>query len=354
MTNIGYYLVRNAMPTASDAPYLVRVVPTGVANFNDVIADVLEAVPGTESRFRMIWAETIRVALQHALEGETVDLGGIRIRLHIPESMDYEDSPFDAKSNTLVVEAYADAELADAFANVLPRKLTAEAVKAAIKFSNLMDVETEEFNVIHGTNPFVALGNSITLDAEGESLKILSKKTGEVVATATVSTVSKGQRATCTLPAGVETGDYIAQLTTFGLVGESTPRVFRKAVKVIAAPAPTGPTITKVTSDGPVEDDHLAVSKNHVLGTGLALGEGDHVYLRLIDTDGTVLEDNSQDHRVASSTDAEITSGDSGFWPDDSEYPDGEWDEEGRTVKLRVVKADGTAAERRVYLDDGE
>ena len=128
----------------------------------------------------------------------------------------------------------------------------------------------------------------------------------------------------------VNTGDLTSQLVILGSLDSASAQATKK----------DNPVRVSLTPIGRFRDG------------AKVLGEGDHVYLRLIDTDGTVLEDNSQDHRVTSSTDTEITSGDSGFWPDDSEYPDGEWDEEGRTIKLRVVKADGTAAERRVYLDD--
>lgn len=249
-------------------------------------------------------------------------------------------------------------EVRDAVAGEVP-DYNGEEATSKVKISSEMDLGTESFKVIRGTDSFRVCGIDLAVpDGEDESLSLVMTDGTTKVADVVVSETDDGQRLVCSLraDAAVAVGRYKLRLVSHGidptapLVTRTYPVTLDRAI----APEPTGPTITKVTSDGPVEDDHLAVSKNHVLGTGLALGEGDHVYLRLIDTDGTVLEDNSQDHRVASSTDAEITSGDSGFWPDDSEYPDGEWDEEGRTVKLRVVKADGTAAERRVYLDNGE
>ena len=107
-----------------------------------------------------------------------------------------------------------------------------------------MDVETERMGEINGTGEFMILGNGITLDAEGESAKLLDRKTGEVLATAEVSTVSKGQRATCAFAAvegGIAKGAYVLEVTTFGLIGSATPRVFRKPVKTteVVPPAPT-------------------------------------------------------------------------------------------------------------------
>ena len=88
-------------------------------------------------------------------------------------------------------------------------KLTAEQLRNAIKFSNVMDVGSQHMGEIHGTGEFMILGNGITLDAEGESAKLLDRKTGEVLATAEVETVSKGQRATCAfaaVPGGIAKG----------------------------------------------------------------------------------------------------------------------------------------------------
>ena len=155
-----------------------------------------------------------------------------------------------------------------------------------------------------------------------------------------------------TVPENMLPGDYKVWVMSRGGDAEGAVQSVSYRVKVIASPEPTGPHITKMTNEGGGADDHMCGQKSHVLGKGLALGQGDHVYVSLYETDGSLLEDNLQDDRVASSTDTEITTGNNGFWPDDSEYPDGEWTEEGRTIKLKVVKADGTTLEHRVYLDD--
>ena len=178
-----------------------------------------------------------------ALAGYTVDMGALRMKARIPGSMPCEDTPFDPETNACVIELYADGELSGAFDELVPVKLSAEQLRNAIRFSNVMDVETQYMGEIHGTGEFMILGNGITLDAEGESAKLLDRKTGEVLATAEVTTVSKGQRATCAfaaVPGGIAKGTYVLEVTTFGLVGETTPRVFRKPVSLLEAiPAPT-------------------------------------------------------------------------------------------------------------------
>ena len=113
-----------------------------------------------------------------------------------------------------------------------------------------MDVESQVFGLIDGVKEFLVLGNSVTLDNEGEYVKILNKKTLAVVCTASVLSVSKGQRARCKLPGGgIPAGNYICEVATRTLLEEATPRIFRKAVEVKAAAIPN-PSITKVYSAG--------------------------------------------------------------------------------------------------------
>ena len=250
--DIRYYLVKNGTDTAAKAPYTIRVVPNGVANLNDLVSEILTRISSSEQRVRMVVTEATKVMLKHVLAGETVDFGGIRFKAQIPGSMDYEDSPFRPGVDEVIVCAYVDDELRDTFDGIVPVKLSAEEVAASIRVSNVMDIATENFGEIHGTAPFKVLGNGITLDGEGESAKLLDRKTGEVLATAEVSTVSKGQRATCSFAAvegGIAKGAYTLEVTTFGLVGETTPRVFRKPVTLVEAipePSVPDPEMTRV------------------------------------------------------------------------------------------------------------
>ena len=131
--DIRYYLVKNATDTAAKAPYTVRVVPNGVANLNDLVAEILTRISSSEQRVRMALAEAAKVMLKHVLAGETVDFGGIRFKAQIPGSMDYEDSPFEPGVDEVVVCAYADDELRGTFDGIVPAKLSAEEVAASVK-----------------------------------------------------------------------------------------------------------------------------------------------------------------------------------------------------------------------------
>ena len=275
MNTIGYYLMPNPTDTAAQAPYLPKLVPNGVANLNDVAKRVAESLAVSEERAKLLIRENFAESLKMALEGWNVDMGALRMKARIPGSMPCEDTPFDPEANACVIELYADAELSGAFDALVPVKLTAEEIANATKFSNVMDVGTERFGEIRGTGEFMILGNGVTLDAEGESATLVDRKTGAVLATAEVESVSKGQRATCAFAAaagGVPRGRYWLAVTTFGLIGETTPRVFRKPVELVEAipdtPAPTV-VITKVKTgsvDGKIvlDEDEFEIVGEHL------------------------------------------------------------------------------------------
>ena len=254
--SIGYYLMPNPTDTAAQAPYLPKLVPNGVANLNDIAAKVAESLPVSEERAKLLIRENFTESLKMALLGYTVDMGALRMKARIPGSMPCEDTPFDPEANACVIELYADGELSDAFNGLVPVKLTAAQLANAIQVSNVMDVETQRFGEIHGTGEFMILGNGVTLDGDGESAKLLDRKTDEPIVTAEVVSVSKGQRATCKLvpgEGGIAKGPYVVEVTTFGLIGTSTPRVFRKPVTLVEdIPEPVVPrtvTLTGVVGD---------------------------------------------------------------------------------------------------------
>ena len=241
-SKIAYFAIPNPTGTAAEAPALPRVIPNGVANTNDVIADIRNGIAATEARCRIALEAILAVAIEHVRNGETVDLGGFRLRARIPGSMPCVDTPFDFGANTLVVDVLAEQELNAALEGLVPYKVDASELTSMIKVSNVTDVATMRIGEIRGTDEFIITGNGVTLDAPGESAKLVDKKTQAELATAEVVSVSKGQRATCKFAAvtgGVAAGQYWLVVTTFGLIGETTPRAFRKPVTLVEAiPAP--------------------------------------------------------------------------------------------------------------------
>ena len=343
---IGYYLRPNPTDTAEKAPYLPKLVPNGVANLNDIAAKVAESLPVSEERAKLLIRENFTESLKMALAGYTVDMGALRMKARIPGSMPCEDTPFDPETNACVIELYADVELAGAFDALKPVKLTATQLENAIKVSNIMDVETEHFGEIHGTNEFMALGNGVTLDAEGESAKLVDRKTDAELATAEVVTVSKGQRATCKFAAvegGVAKGQYWLVVTTFGLIGETTPRVFRKPVTLVEAIPEPPPEITDIRyTDGETPDLMFAGSTNIATGTGLAAAA--KVKLELLSEDAEDLI-KTYDLEVDEATDTSVS------FETEAEDPGSQFMQDGK-VRVTLYESDGTTpvATRKVRM----
>ena len=164
MSKIAYFAIPNPTGTAADAPALPRVIPNGVANRNDVIADNTDGIAASEARCRIALEAIVAVALEHVRNGETVDLGGFRLRPRIPGSMPCVDTPFDFGENTLVVDVLAEPELNEALAALVPFKVDASELASMIKVSNVTDVATMSIGEIHGTDEFIITGNGVTLD----------------------------------------------------------------------------------------------------------------------------------------------------------------------------------------------
>ena len=295
-SKIAYYAISNPTGTAAEAPALPRVIPNGVANTNDVIADITAGIAATEARCRIALEALVSVALEHVRNGETVDLGGFRLKARIPGSMPCVDTPFGFGENTLVVDVLPEPELNAALADLVPYKVDANEITSMIKVSNVTDVATMCIGEIHGTAPFIITGNGVTLDAEGESATLVDRKTGEVLATAEVESVSKGQRATCAFAAaagGVPRGRYWLAVTTFGLIGETTPRVFRKPVELVEpipdTPAPTV-VITKVKTGSVEGKIVLDEDEFQIVGEHLEKLEGDTLKIKGTSDQGEPVE----------------------------------------------------------------
>ena len=272
--NLKFRIVPNAMPASQgEAKYLGIIIPNGVRNRALMVKNIIAREHFSESTVNAVLDAAIAETEALCAEGRDVNWGPVKFIAKMHGSFPYEDSAFGDGTASVTVDAEGTNSLRALFADVVPTPMSAEEVAAAIKVHNVMDIATEHFGEIHGTNEFEILGNGVTLDAEGESAKLLDRKTGAVLATAEASSVERGQRATCSFAAtegGIAKGAYVLEVTTFGLVGETTPRVFRKPVTLVEAipePEPE-PSIAKVTSEA--GDGRVRMRKPaDIVGTGL-------------------------------------------------------------------------------------
>jgi len=238
--NIKYAIVKNEMPASStEAKYLGQAIPNGVRNRTQMTALALKNEHFAEATFGAVIDAVISLTQELCAEGRDVDWGPVKFLAKMHGSLPYEDSAFTDGTASLTLDADATNATRDTLATLDPVKVSAAEFAQSIKVSNIMDVATEQFGTVVGATEFYVLGNGITLDGEGEYVKAYDKKTGVLAGTAQVISVSKGQRAKCKFNPQLAGGDYILEIATKGLIGETTPRVFRKAVTAIAVPEPT-------------------------------------------------------------------------------------------------------------------
>ena len=275
MSRIAYYKRQNTTPTAATAPYTIAVVNNGVENLNDIAAKLSLTLGYNELRIKAVVTTLVEKMIENAKANNSVYFGDLcYLKPTIAGGADFIDSPFDPNTQVYELAAYNGTGLADALASVTPYEIKEDEVGKVVRFNNVMDVESERFGVVIGTKQAELLGNGITVDSEGESIKLLNAKTLEVEATAEIDTVSKGQRAKFHFATAPAAGKYYLQLTTFGLLSASTPFIYRKPVTVETDPTPPSPpTITNVTNthtDEPWQVTSDAESVNKITGTNLS------------------------------------------------------------------------------------
>lgn len=275
MSRIAYYKRQNTTPTAATAPYTIAVVNNGVENLNDIAAKLSLTLGYNELRIKAVVTTLVEKMIENAKANNSVYFGDLcYLKPTIAGGADFIDSPFDPNTQVYELAAYNGTGLADALASVTPYEIKEDEVGKVVRFNNVMDVESERFGVVIGTKQAELLGNGITVDSEGESIKLLNAKTLEVEATAEIDTVSKGQRAKFHFATAPAAGKYYLQLTTFGLLSASTPFIYRKPVTVETDPTPpTPPTITNVTNTHTDESWQVtsdAESVNKITGTNLS------------------------------------------------------------------------------------
>lgn len=248
---IRFYTYPNPTTTATDAPFLGRVVPNGVVNRNDLIAEIKSRIATTDARVIAHIEEAIAVAIEKAKLGYTIDFGFMKFVPHITGSVECVDTPWAANVQKFVFDGYGNADLRNCLDNIAPTRIDGSDLASKIRVDNIEDLDSKRIGVIVGTKQFVITGNGMTVDSEGEGVKLLNKKTLEVVQAATIVSVSKGQRAYCKFATAPAAGKYYIEVKTKGLVGLDTPVPFRKPVTVEADPTPPSPpTLSGVHPEG--------------------------------------------------------------------------------------------------------
>lgn len=285
--NIGYKLIKNCMAaTAEKAPYLGMAVPVGSLAYDNILKKMVESgTRMTQPTAKFFLDALYEYAAEKIAEEQVrINVGTVSIYPMIDGSFDSEDAPFDPKRNTLYVGATLSQELRDRVAGIAP-DFAGDVSLGTVKLHSCMDLETEVFKVIRGTEDFCLAGaNVVVPDGADESLALYAKDGVTKVADIVVSETDGGQQLFCHLSdaAAVPKGTYKVRLASHGLDPTDPLTVATLTVTLVEAiPAPPGPdepTISNVHTAGSELTDR--VTRGHVveiLGANLGLEDGDKV-----------------------------------------------------------------------------
>ena len=245
--NIGYHLMRNATPTADKAPYLGVAVPVGSLAYDNILGRMLDrGTHMTRATAKYFLNEFYEYAAKVIADDIVrIDMGAVSIFPMIGGSFDSEDDEFLAPRNTLYVGATLSQEIRDAVSGLTPTNLGAGPANGTVKITSVMDLASEEYDLIDGLNEFRIVGIDLTVpDGEDESLTLVATDGVTKVADITVVSTEDGQRIVCTLAAAVPARTYYVRLVSHGLDPTAPITTALHKVAVKAAPEPHVPTAT--------------------------------------------------------------------------------------------------------------
>ena len=245
--NIGYHLMRNATPTADKAPYLGVAVPVGSLAYDNILGRMLDrGTHMTRATAKYFLNEFYEYAAKVIADDIVrIDMGAVSIYPMIGGSFDSEDDEFLAPRNTLYVGATLSQEIRDAVSGLTPTNLGAGPANGTVKITSVMDLASEEYDLIDGLNEFRIVGIDLTVpDGEDESLTLVATDGVTKVADITVVSTEDGQRIVCTLAAAVPARTYYVRLVSHGLDPTAPITTALHKVAVKAAPEPHVPTAT--------------------------------------------------------------------------------------------------------------
>jgi hypothetical protein len=183
-----------------------------------------------------------------------INMGAVSLYPMIGGSFDSEDDAYREPRNSLYVGATLSQEIRDAVSGIVPDSLGAERAAGSVRISSVMDLASETYRLIDGTNQFRIAGIDLTVpDGEDESLALVAADGLTKVADITVVSTEDGQRIVCTLASAVPAGTYHVRLVSHGLdpTAPLSTVLYRVTVKAGGTP-PTPmdpPEITRVQSD---------------------------------------------------------------------------------------------------------
>ena len=324
--NIGYKLLKNCMPaTAEKAPYLGMAIPVGSLAYDNILKEMIKSgTKMTQPTAKYFLDALYEFAAERiAAEQVRINVGTVSIYPMIDGSFDSEDAEFDPKRNSLYVGATLSQELRDRVAGIAP-DFAGDVSLGTVKLHSCMDLETEVFKVIRGTEDFCLAGaNVVVPDGKDESLGLYAKDGVTKVADIVVSETDGGQQITCKLDGsvGVPKGTYKVRLASHGLDPTDPLTVATLTVTLVSEiPAPPETVIENICAESSgMIDTVVGGMPVEITGTGLAHGAGDTLEARYVKDGETVTKDITSGIDTATDTCVTVD----GIWDGDLPEEDG-------------------------------
>ena len=292
--NVGYKLVKNMMPaTAEKAPYLGMAIPAGSLAYDNILKEMIKAGTKMTQPTAKYFLQALYEYAAEAIADEVVriNIGTVSLYPAIDGSFDTEDANFDPKRNTLYVGASFSQELRDRVSGIAP-DFAGDTSVGTVKLHSCMDLETQVFKVIRGTESFRLAGENLTVpDGSDESLGLYAKNGVDKVTDIEVSETDGGQRITCHLkPTGVTIpkGVYKVRLASHGLDPTDPLTVATLTVTLTEAIPVYVPTVTNVRLDvTPFEEaESIPASGTTVYADGWSRTPDDRLVVTYTDEGG--------------------------------------------------------------------
>ncbi len=209
---------KNRMKTADKAPYLMRVVPNGEMNLDDILRKAAKEIGGTVEWARFMHNAIWEIILDELIKGHKVETPYGLFELAISGTVPRADSPIDPKKNKVYVKITPPAAWRKDFAKLTPvvvggpesELMVAEVFTGALGAKGYNVVVPGQSFVVTGDG-FLEIGDlSVTLtDAKGVShaVTVEARKKTAIVCTF-AGTAAKGKASLEVVLAGEEPDTY--------------------------------------------------------------------------------------------------------------------------------------------------
>lgn len=203
---------RNKLKSADKSPYLMRVVPNGVAHLDDILQAVAKNTGWALPTLRMCYNALSEALKEELQKGNKVKTPLGTLETAISGSFPCANSPFDPKRNKVYIKITPANELRKALMNVTPDIVGCPESELMVAEVFTGALGAKGYNVVVSGEPFVVTGSGFLEDGIFSAALRDAKGVSHAV---TVETREK-TALVCTLPGGAAKGKATLEIVLEG------------------------------------------------------------------------------------------------------------------------------------------